>query len=837
MASFTGDAGADAMPEAGFASIMHIDTPPLLKRVIKQPKRYAEDTWENSLRKYSQSVIKKPKSAKKVAEKSSALPIALGKVALVKKKLSKNKITVGYATNDALYKDIIGMLLAGMSISSITTVLCNSNNKYREILTQNARPDNECRIAKEAGAEGLTDYKNAQDRNIRKDAYDVDDSKKNLINSVLAVNGLKRPFYLAMVLDKTKGKKRMTSVPFTPSHMGDCGNCWLCNLPVHYYWQYEKGYTNTTGCGDCEHVGAIVAAFLAGMLSNQGNPDQFVFNYHPSHPHCNKWKSNTIPMKFNKNSGQWELDSKGISTIAKDIATSPVHGSEYCPLFIKAYNEKKITVDNVKTYINRPATEWCKAANGLLTTYINQKKANIASALASIIAKTAPKLITTTKMDSAEKINLKRVKGGSGSGYSSFITDADDMEDDNDDSVYIKDIDEYCILKPELNDEQIGQLQQEYDAIFIDEDVNDDDSADDDVKKRANSVARNTAIECLFRLFNNMEDPANRGHGVNGIRNILTNANTNINQLLPDLKTYISRRIDFITTIVNEKDMMLDDGIEAEDLDLDDSEYAVVDNIDIKEENVNEFEEVSRKFAKVGTDAKYETQPSSPPSQVIGVKSALVGIFDTPAKPRSTQVINTVTPGSGIPLPGLINDSDTPEEDDPEITSITDSMDTSKEDDTSRPPSVNRKVGDQDTQEDDAVITGITDTMDTSKEDDTSRPPSVKRKVGDQDTQEDDAEITGITYRMDTSKGDDASRPPSIKMAKTDSRPASGRESVPIEYYNTPGGSRLNKRQSKKKSQKRNQKNKTKRISYIKHKQTRKNKHSKKTKSKRSNKK
>jgi hypothetical protein len=51
------------------------------------------------------------------------------------------------------------------------------------------------------------------------------------------------------------------------------------------------------------------------------------------------------------------------------------------------------------------------------------------------------------------------------------------------------------------------------------------------------------------------------------------------------------------------------------------------------------------------------------------------------------------------------------------------------------------------------------------------------------------------------------------------------------------GGKRLNKRQSKQKSQKRNQKNKTKRISYIKNKQTRKNKHSKKTKSKRSNKK
>ena len=62
-------------------------------------------------------------------------------------------------------------------------------------------------------------------------------------------------------------------------------------------------------------------------------------------------------------------------------------------------------------------------------------------------------------------------------------------------------------------------------------------------------------------------------------------------------------------------------------------------------------------------------------------------------------------------------------------------------------------------------------------------------------------------------------------MGETGTTPPSGEGVAFVEH----GGKRLNKRQSKKKSQKRNQKNKTKRISYIKHKQTRKNHHSRKT--------
>jgi len=490
------DVKADESSTGSTASAEVLPVPPGSsrdKRETNKPLRFRTDDWAVSLRNYKQkSKTSRPSVKSAVSSSSSSTP---------ETGLPKNKITVGYATNDALFKDIIGMLLAGMSISSITTVLCNANNKYREILTQNARPDNECTIARDARAEGLKDYKNAPERNARTEAYDVDDSTQNLINSAPAVNGLKRPFYLALVLDKTKGKKRMTSVPFTPSHMGDCGTCWLCNLPVHYYWQEDKRYINTTGCGDCEHVGAIVAAFLAGMLSNQGNPDQFKTNYHPSHPHCNKWKSNTIPMKFDKTSGKWVHDTKGIATIAKDIANHPIHGSEYCPLFITAYNENQITVESVKTSINGPTEEWCTAANDLLTKYTNEKKANIASALASIIAKTAPKLISTTTVNSVKKVKMQRKQsGGCGAGEHILVE-----EIPGEDAVNIYDTNTFYELQP-TDDEELDSLQTEYDAIF-------DESADKE--------AVNIGFECLFNVFDAIEDPYEIGSGVSGILNVL----------------------------------------------------------------------------------------------------------------------------------------------------------------------------------------------------------------------------------------------------------------------------------------------------------------------------
>jgi hypothetical protein len=460
-------------------------------RVRNIPARFKPDIWAESLRNYkskskqSSSVVKAAASSSSSSSQETRLP--------------KNKITVGYATNDALYKDIIGMLLAGMSISAITTVLCNVNNKYREILTQNAKPDDECTKARDEDAHGLTQYKNAQERNEGAAAYDVDAEVLN----VPAVNGLKRPFYLAMVLDKTKGKKRMTSVPFTPTKMGNCGTCWLCNLPVHYYRQEDKGYINTTGCGDCEHVGAIVAAFLAGMLSNQGNPDQFKYNYHPSHPHCNKWKSNTIPMKFNKASGQWVLDQNGITTIAKDIANHPIHGSEYCPKFIKAYNEKKINVEKVKTYINGPATEWCDAANKSLARNTDKTKTNIASALASIIAKTAPKLISTTKIDSVKKVKMQRKQsGGCGDGDNIFVE-----EIPGEHAVNIYDTNTFYELQRTTDDDELNSLQMEYNAIF-------DESADENTT--------NMVFECLFNVFDAIEDPYEIGSGVTGILNVLS---------------------------------------------------------------------------------------------------------------------------------------------------------------------------------------------------------------------------------------------------------------------------------------------------------------------------
>ena len=762
--------GSSDSTELPTASAEVLPVPPgssRAKRETNIPARFRSDGWAESLRNYKQkSKTSTPSVKSAVSSSSSSTP---------ENRLPK--ITVGYATNDALFKDIIGMLLAGMSISSITTVLCNANNKYREILTQNARPDQECTIAKEAGAKGLKDYKNAPERNKGTDAYDVDTATQNLINSVPAVNGLKRPFYLALVLDKTKGKKRMTSVPFTPSHMGDCGNCWLCNLPVHYYWQKDNRYINTTGCGDCEHVGAIVAAFLAGMLSNQGNPDQFKYNYHPSHPHCNKWKSNTIPMKFDKTSGKWVHDTKGIATIAKDIANHPIHGSEYCPKFINAYNENQITVESVKTCIKGPTDKWCNAANKSLAQYTNEKKANIASALASIIAKTAPKLISTTTVNSVKKVKMQRKQsGGCGAGEHIFVE-----EIPGEHAVNIYDTNTFYELQPTDDEEELDSLQTEYYAIF-------DESAGEE--------AVDIAFECLFNVFDAIEDPYEIGSGVSGILNVLSRYLYGLDQDAvknKDLIDDISSRIRTITSDFGDE--------------LKETDYEVLD---------------------INHDA---------PAKVVS--TAIVS-------PQKEQYIKTrdidLANASGL-MGRIISESESDTQ-------------TSEGEDTNTQPSENE---DTSTDNDEVVATlqirpgteavaadrAMTPRTKRFFEDintdlhelqiKQARTPSIETPktpiVGQSDTQDqDNDQQSGEENEIFTSIAD------KIVGHNNESSPGSA-ASVTIPYYNARGGKRLNKRQSKQKSQKRNQKNKTKRISYIKNKQTRKNKHSKKTKSKRSNKK
>jgi len=651
-----------------------------------------------------------------------------------------------------------------MSISAITTVLCNANNKYREILTQNARPDNECTIARIAGAEGLKDYKNAQERNIGKDAYPVDPA----ILNAPAVNGLKRPFYLALVLDKTKGKKRMTSVPFTPSVMGNCGNCWLCNLPVHYYWQIEKGYINTTGCGDCEHVGAIVAAFLAGMLSNQGNPDQFKYNYHPSHPHCNKWKSNTIPMKFDKTKGEWVHDTKGITTIAKDIATSPIHGSEYCPKFITAYNEKKITVENVQKNIKGPATAWCKAANESLAAYTNIKT-NIASALASIIAKTAPKLISTTTVNSVKKVKMQRKQsGGCGAGDNIFVE-----EIPGEDAVSIYDTNTFYELQ-RTDDDELDSLQMEYNAIF-------DESADENTT--------NMVFECLFNVFDAIEDPYEIGSGVTGILNVLRRYLYGLDQDAvknQELIDDISSRIRTITSNFGDE--------------LAETDYEVLD-ID---------NDAPARFAPITIVSPQKKQNIMMMEKPLDNASVLKGIIinDSDTQTSENEDDDEVSAANRQLTPGTSDNEDTGTEDDDEVSAANVRAMT---------PGTKRNI--------EYINTALPELQIKQARTPSNQTPRKTPMVGpedgtqDQDNYPSQSEESGEANKKFTSISDTARLVPAALL-------------VP-DY----GGKRLNKRQSKQKSQKRNQKNKTKRISYIKNKQTRKNKHSKKTKSKRSNKK
>jgi hypothetical protein len=468
-------------------------------------------------------------------------------------------------------------------------------------------------------------------------------------------------------------------------------------------------------------------------------------------------------MKFDKTKREWVHDTKGIATIAKDIATSPIHGSEYCPKFITAYNEKKITVENVQKNIKGPATAWCKAANESLAPDAN-KKTNIASALASIIAKTAPKLISTTTVNSVKKVKMQRKQsGGCGDGDNIFVE-----EIPGEDAVNIYDTNTFYELQRTTDDDELDSLQMEYNAIF-------DESADES----ADENTTNMVFECLFNVFDAIEDPYEIGSGVTGILNVL------------------SRYLYGLDQDIVKNQELIDD--------INSRIRTITDNFG------DELKETDYEVLNINNDA---------PAKIVS--SAIV----SPQKGQNIMMMEKPLNNAPVLKGIIINDSDTQtseNEDDDEVSAAnrqltpgtSENEDTGSEDDDEVSAANVRAMTPGTKRNNEYINTAFPELQIKQARTPSNQTPGKTPMVGPEDgTQDQDqSEESGEANKKFTSIADTARLVPDY------------------------GGKRLNKRQSKQKSQKRNQKNKTKRISYIKNKQTRKNKHSKKTKSKRSNKK
>lgn len=262
--------------------------------------------------------------------------------------------------------------------------------KYRAIFTNNMEADIECGMAAEKASKKLNsnapaiNYTNEatretlKNKNMRGDRSIIAKNDKELKanHSTKILKGPFTPpiltFAYARELDSTS--KDLIQNHFQAAGKGYCGDCWLCGLPVYFYFNDVDSDSLHTGCGECEHIGAIIASLLSGMLTTSGQEKYYIFNYGTSHVHCNQKKSTTISMFFNKRKAKWELDEAGITEIINKITSGEIHKKEYDPLFKyeftnslrnKTSSSKFIT--DMRNRIRQQTDIWCRNANEIIT--------------------------------------------------------------------------------------------------------------------------------------------------------------------------------------------------------------------------------------------------------------------------------------------------------------------------------------------------------------------------------------------------------------------------------------------------------------------------------------
>jgi hypothetical protein len=189
-----------------------------------------------------------------------------------------------------------------------------------------------------------------------------------------------------LLFDANAGKMRQQTVNFTPDRAAYCGKCWICNTDVMSYsgksTQEHRTKSDstttefldgTTPCGDCEHVSAIMASYIAGMLKSGGFAKFYWASYYVACVECNRRKSNYIGVKLHSTKG-WEVDINGVNAIVDAIF--PVndldqHASEYNPIR-NALTEKYNSMSPEQKYEHRAKVyknietgtqTWCQAAN------------------------------------------------------------------------------------------------------------------------------------------------------------------------------------------------------------------------------------------------------------------------------------------------------------------------------------------------------------------------------------------------------------------------------------------------------------------------------------------
>lgn len=339
---------------------------------------------------------------------AEALATLAAKKALAKQALKAGKTTI------IRVKTVVGCMLRGRPLSEV----CKHMTKVRNYVSTNA--DDECIATSEnarasvtfdAGISNITngsdirEYVGKTDRTNANQRFEYKDGKTTTDGQIWAPTTtppkipMKVPPGMFSDTDQTNwphhqtldpNTRKMVFVKFKPDFMGECGRCWLCGEMVYYYQQIDnKGYSIVTGCGDCEHPAAIVGGILSNTLI-ANNPDNPVSNF-VAHPHCNRWKLDTIPMKFSIEK-LWEFDRVVSRILARIIRENELHKGEPDPFFKAKHTNKTLKTENAMiTYMDKHVQLWLTEANkGLTSLSKNQRKLIVPSVLTHNIINALP---------------------------------------------------------------------------------------------------------------------------------------------------------------------------------------------------------------------------------------------------------------------------------------------------------------------------------------------------------------------------------------------------------------------------------------------------------------
>lgn len=342
--------------------------------------------------------FKKPRS--KIKSKNKDLPPAGKMKTPVKKFAEVFRLQIG---------ELVKMFFdPTKTFDDIAKALNLIDKNYRDKFTQ-MKPDSECQEAA-AMAQGIQSNP-ARQANVasylnlaaRKQANGSESANRRAIaigqqsgyvrtGNGFSRNGLPTAVEMVQVKDnlgnivihvdrngKQRNKLMKMAVPFKFKSVMDCGVCHLCGQSVYAY-----GNDNfITGCGECEHIGAIIASLFAGMLASQGDPSM-AYGYGLSHVQCNQAKSDLLSVIFNIKDLRWEYDNNGANSIAARIldgfgtGQGALHKAEYCPEYAKWWSgarkpdKKNQTIKTMVTSIKRHSELWCAAANTRLSVRLGE---------------------------------------------------------------------------------------------------------------------------------------------------------------------------------------------------------------------------------------------------------------------------------------------------------------------------------------------------------------------------------------------------------------------------------------------------------------------------------